>query len=116
MTETVHTVDDASVGAVIASGGFVVGIVQTTPATVYEIPEFNDGTQRWTRGYFVLRDAKVFRPVICVSPQSSGQPGGNYMTGGSRPIIGDLVAESVPRGSVWKITTADVPSPRAPSI
>jgi hypothetical protein len=113
MAETVHTVDDTKVGAALASGGFVVGIVQTKGGP-YTVPEFDPGRQKWTQGYFCLRDTGAFRPVICVSPQTTGQPGGNWMTGGSRPVIGDLVAESVPRGSEWRITTADVLTVRKP--
>ena len=117
MAETIHTVTDANVGAVLTSGGFLVGVAQTKPTTTPQVPpSFDEGKQIWVSGYFTLRDSKAFRPVICVSPQSSGIPGNTWMTRGEYPVIGDLVAESVPKGSQWQVTTADVLTPRAPSL
>jgi hypothetical protein len=75
MATTDFVIDDTMMGQTIGPPhGYLVSLVVTTPPKVYEVPEWNPGTQRWTRGYFVLRGSGDFRDLFACNgrPAAAG--------------------------------------------
>jgi hypothetical protein len=82
---------------------------------VNETPSFDEGKQKVTSGYFVLRGSRDWRDLVCVSPVSGGGYSerwgltGNIVVSGGIRYSGDLVVVAVPRGSQWSLTLSDIP-------
>jgi hypothetical protein len=113
------TLDDQSVGQIIGTpDGFLVGLAMTQgPSDASVPPSWDEGRRLWTSGYFVLRGSLDLRDLICLHPASGGSyawdgPIGHMLVNGNLGFRGDLIVQSVPRGSTWSITLSDVPNPR----
>jgi hypothetical protein len=107
------TLDDTTVGQNIGpQNGFLVSLRMTTPP-VYEVPEGNDGSGFWRRGYLQLRATGDVRDLYCNSVVQNGH---SAVQNHSLPYRGDLVVRCVPRGGVFSLTLSDQPNPRRPSL
>ncbi len=90
----------------------------TTPP-VYEQPSFDEGKQKFTAGYFVLRGSGDYRDAICIQPTTNAgwaQWWGDEarsLVNSSIAYRGQLTVVAVPRGSQWTLTLSDQPNVRA---
>ena len=115
MALTDYTLTDASVGQTIGPpNGFLVSLKMTTPP-VYEVPEGDDGSGIWRRGYLqhCAATRRPFRDLYC---NSVVQNGFSAVAGHSLGYRGDLIVRCVPRGGVFALTLSDQPNRRAPSL
>lgn len=72
------------------------------------VPEGNDGSGAWTRGYLQIRGSGDVRDLFCYQPATGGHLSGVMVQNRSLAYRGNLVVRCVPRGSVWNITLSDV--------
>jgi hypothetical protein len=76
MTQTTFTITDADVGTTIGPpDGFVTDLAMTQPPPVYEVPEWDEGRQVWTAGYFILRGSGDHRDTDPVNGRYASESG-----------------------------------------
>jgi hypothetical protein len=118
MATTEFQITEANIGEMIGPpDGFIVALSMTTPP-IYETPCWNEGTQKWLSGDFVLRGSNDFRDFVCIQPHNNGGafawygPNGQMLVNRSESYSGGLMVVAVPKGSVWALTLSDVPNVR----
>jgi len=113
MALTEYTITDADVGAALPiTDGYLVSLRLVTPPPRYEVPEGNDGSGIWLRGYLQLRGSLDVRDIYCSSPHSWGNLSPVLIINQSLGFRGQLKILCVPRGSVFSITLSDQPVDR----
>jgi hypothetical protein len=87
------TVTEANIGQVIGpADGFLVNLTMTTPP-VHEVPRWNEGSQKWVSGYFVLRGSSDIRDFYCSQTRFTSNV---LVRDHSLGYRGDLVVVNVP--------------------
>jgi hypothetical protein len=113
MALTEFTLTDADMGRALGvPDGFLVNLSVTAVPKGYEAPEWNPGTQRWTRGYLQLRGSGDSQNIFCASPSSWGFVSKTLVINQSLGYLGDLVVVCLPRGAVFELTLSDQPIDR----
>jgi hypothetical protein len=114
MVLTDFTITAADVGRALGvPDGYLVNLAMTQ-GPAHETPSLDEGKQKFTSGYFVLRGSRDWRDLVCVSPVCCGGHAewgltGNMVVSGGIRYSGDLVVVAVPRGSQWSLTLSDLP-------
>jgi hypothetical protein len=114
MVLTDFTITAADVGRALGvPDGYLVNLVMTQ-GPAHETPSVDEGKQKLTSGYFVLRGSRDWRDLVCVSRICAGpaewlELTGNMVVSGGIRYSGDLVVVAVPRGSQWSLTLSDIP-------
>jgi hypothetical protein len=111
------TLDDTMVGTAIGppDGGYLVNLRQTQSQASYAVPDGDDGSGVWRSGYLVLRGSGDIRDLYCNCPSQCGvfDPAKTWVANSSLAYRGQLIVQSVPRGSVWALSLSDVPFVKA---
>jgi hypothetical protein len=104
---TVSPISDSDIGTTIGpTDGYLAFLSMAVPPSVYEVPDWDEGRMCWKSGYFVLRGSDDCRDLVCLNPSSEGWLiAGHSIIQGVMPYRGDLTVVSVPRGSLWNVTT-----------
>ena len=116
MVLTDFTITAADVGRALGvPDGYLVNFVMTQ-GPAYETPSVDEGKQKLTSGYFVLRGSRDWRDLVCVSPVNGGGYSewwgltGNMVVSGGIRYSGDLSVVAVPIGSQWSLPTGNNPA------
>jgi hypothetical protein len=115
MALTDFTITAADVGRLLGvPDGYLVNLAMIQ-GPMNETPSFDEGKQKLTSGYFVLRGSRDWRDLVCVSPVNGGGYSewwgltGNMVVSGGIRYSGDLAVVAVPRASQWSLTLSDIP-------
>jgi hypothetical protein len=115
MVLTDVTITAADVGRLLGvPDGYLVNLAMTQGPGNQTL-SFDEGKQKFSSGYFVLRGSRDWRDLVCVSPVCGGYDEwlgltGNMVVSGGIRYSGDLVVVAVPGGSQWSLTLSDIPT------
>jgi hypothetical protein len=118
MAQTSYTITEANIGAVLTPADGWITDLRQTQAGPYDMAQWSEGKQQWTKGRFVLRGEREFRDLCCIDTQN-GMYASHWAhnafvwTKASIGYAGGLAVICVPRGSVWELVLSDIPLVRA---